>query len=106
MKREFNKLVRDNIPQIIENNGEQAFTRVLDDEEYKRELENKILEEYEEMLAASGKERVEELADMLEIIKCLAKLENSSLEEVEEVANQKVLKRGSFDKKIFLERTE
>ena len=72
----------------------------------KAKVENKILEEYEEMLAASGKERIEELADMLEIIKCLAKLENSSLEEVEEVANQKVLKRGSFDKKIFLERTE
>lgn len=106
MKREFNKLVRDKIPEKIESNGETAYTRILSEEEYKIELEKKLNEEYQEVLSSSGKERIEELADMLEIIKCLAKLENSSLDDVIDVANQKVLKRGSFDKKIFLERTE
>ena len=106
MEQVFNKLVRDKIPEKIESNGEKAYTRILSDEEYKIELEKKLNEEYQEVLSSSGKDRIEELADMLEIIKCLAALENSSLEEVEEVAKQKALKRGSFDKRIFLERTE
>jgi predicted house-cleaning noncanonical NTP pyrophosphatase (MazG superfamily) len=106
MQQVFNKLVRDRIPEKIESNGETAYTRILSEEEYKIELEKKLNEEYQEVLSSSGKERIEELADMLEIIKCLAKLENSSLDDVIDVANQKVLKRGSFDKKIFLERTE
>ena len=41
---------------------------------------------------------------MLEIINALAKLENSNLEDVIEVANEKVKKRGAFDKKIYLEK--
>ena len=105
MEKTFNKLVRDNIPQIIESNGEKAFTRILSDEEYKKELEKKLNEEYLEVLSSSGKDRIEELADMLEIIKCLAALEGSSLEEVEGVAKAKSLKRGSFNKRIFLEKT-
>ena len=67
-------------------------------------MENKLLEEYHEVLESSGKDRIEELADMLEIIKALAILENSNLDEVIKVSNQKVKKRGSFDKKIYLEK--
>ena len=38
----FEKLVRDRIPEIIEQDGGQAVTRVLDDEEYRACLEKKI----------------------------------------------------------------
>ena len=100
----YNKLVRDNIPEIIKNNGETPITTILDDKSYKEELEHKLYEEYLEVLESSGKDRIEELADMLEIIKALAKLENSNLEEVIEVANEKIKKRGAFDKKIYLEK--
>lgn len=55
------------------------------------------------MIESSGNDRIEELADMLEVIKALAKLENKTLDDVIEVQNQKVKKRGAFDKKIFLE---
>ena len=75
-------MVRDKIPEIIKSNGEEPITRILTDEEYKVELEKKLNEEYQEVLNATGKDRIEELADMLEIIKYLAKLENSTLEEV------------------------
>ena len=69
MERIYNKLVRDNIPNIIKEKGEEPITRILSDEEYKKELEKKLNEEYQEVLEASGSERVEELADMLEVIK-------------------------------------
>ena len=99
----YNKLVRDNIPDIIENNGEIPITRILTDDEYKIELEKKLYEEYQEVLNSSGKERIEELADMLEVMISLAKLEGKELEDVIEVAKVKRLKRGGFNKKIYLE---
>ena len=38
----MNKLVRDNIPDIIKNNGEIPLYRILDDDEYLKCLKNKI----------------------------------------------------------------
>ena len=46
MERIYNKLVRDNIPSIIEGNGETPITRILNEEEYKKELEKKFLSHF------------------------------------------------------------
>ena len=100
----YNKLVRDKIPEIIKSKGETPIISILSDDRYKEQLENKLYEEYKEVIESSGRDRIEELADMLEIIKALAKLENSNLEEVIEVSKEKVKKRGAFDKKIYLEK--
>ncbi len=105
MEQVFNKLVRDNIPNIIVENGGVAYTRKLSDEEFKHELIKKLNEEYNEVVNSNGKDRLEELADMLEVIKYLAIVEGSSLEEVIEISKVKSLKRGAFDKKIYLEKT-
>ena len=104
MERIYNKLVRDNIPNIIKSNGENPIIRILNDEEYKIELEKKLNEEYQEVVNATGKDRIEELADMLEIMKYLARLENATLEEVIAIAQEKETKRGTFENKIFLEK--
>ena len=105
MEKIYNKLVRDNIPDIIIKNGEMPVTRVLDDYDYKKELEKKLYEEYNEVLNTNGKDRIEELGDMIEVIKCLAILEDSSLEEVLDVSKEKCLNKGSFNNKIYLEKT-
>lgn len=99
----YQKLVRDKIPEIIKNNGEEPITRILTDEEYKQQLEKKLYEEYNEVLNSKGSDRIEELVDMLEVISSLAILEGESLDKVIEVAKTKSKKRGSFNKKIFLE---
>lgn len=106
MEKIYNKLVRDNIPDIIKRNKEIPVTKILDQNDYKKELENKLNEEYHEVLESSGKNRIEELGDMLEVMKALAELEGSSLNEVIEISNKKYLKRGGFSKKIFLIKTE
>ena len=103
MKRVYDKLVRDKIPEIIKENGEKPVTRILDKNEYKKELEKKLKEECTEVLEAEGKDRLEELADVYEILNALAMLENSSIKEVEQIAKKKSDKRGAFDKRIFLE---
>ena len=46
--RTYNKLVRDKIPEIIEGNGEKPVTRILNDEEYLKELNTKLQEEVNE----------------------------------------------------------
>lgn len=104
MERIYNKLVRDNIPSIIKGNGATPITRILNEEEYKKELEKKLYEEYNEVLEASGEDRVEELADMIEVIKYLAKLEGKELGDVIKTADEKSTKRGAFNDKIFLEK--
>lgn len=105
-EKKYYKLVRDKIPEIIENDGEIPFVRVLDDKEFKFELERKLFEEYNEVLeASSSEERLEELADMLEIISALSSLENSNLETLISIMEEKRMKRGGFSKKLFLEKT-
>ena len=98
----YNKLVRDKIPEIIRNNGEEPITRVLSDDEYKIELEKKLKEELNETLSSSGSERIEELADMLEVMICIAKLEGKTLDDIIFECDKKREKRGSFNEKIYL----
>jgi len=105
MEKVYNKLVRDNIPMIISSDGCVPVTRILNYDEFKLELEKKLLEEYNEVLAANSTDRIEELADMLEIMISLAALENKTLDDIIEVAKVKKLKRGGFEKRIFLEKT-
>ena len=104
MERVYNKLVRDKIPNIIEENGETPVIKVLNENDYKKELEKKLYEEYKEVIEASGDERIEELADMLEVIRALASLENKNLNDIIDIADKKNKKRGAFDEKIFLEK--
>ena len=104
MERIYNKLVRDKIPNIIKEKGETPVVKTLDESEYKMELEKKLYEEYKEVIEATGDERVEELADMLEVIRALANLENKHLNDVIAIADKKNEKRGAIEEKIFLEK--
>lgn len=106
MERVFKKLVRDNIPEIIRSKGEEAVTRVLDEEEYRSELYKKLLEESNEVINAKDKDSLlEELADVLEVLTSIIKLDNRELKDIVECANKKREKRGGFDNRIFLEKT-
>lgn len=71
-KIEYNKLVRDNIPQIIRQNGEQVVCVCIRDDGLICELKNKIVEEaYEVFEADDNTEIIEELADLAEVCEAL-----------------------------------
>ena len=95
----YNKLVRDKIPEIIQENGGRAEIRVLSDEEYRRYLEMKLDEEVGEYHLEKN---IEELADILEVLYALASSVGSSREELETVYNKKHEARGGFEKRILL----
>ena len=99
----YNKLVRDNIEEIMIKNGAKPVTRILDDKEYINELNKKLFEEVQEYLES---ENIEELADIEEVILAILKVKKESRDNLEKIRKDKVNKRGAFDKKIFLEREE
>lgn len=101
--RVYNKLVRDNIPDIIRKNGEIPHTSILDDEEYLQELKTKLIEETNEFIES---EEIVELADILEVVEFLARAKGSNLDEVLKLKENKASKNGAFEKKIFLEYVE
>lgn len=106
MEKIYNKLVRDNIPEIIEKDGEIPIVRVLGDYEFRIELERKLQEEYIEFLTAKDKaNRLEEIADMFEVLSDLIQLEDSDLPSVLSIMDKKREKRGGFSKRLFLEKT-
>ena len=95
----YNKLVRDRIPEIIEASGKTCVTEVLSDEEYLKMIDAKLDEE----LAEYHKDQnIEELADLLEVIRTAAIARGYSVEELEKVRAEKAAKRGGFEKKILL----
>ncbi|MEW9053065.1 MAG: nucleoside triphosphate pyrophosphohydrolase [Neobacillus sp.] len=99
----YNKLVRDRIPEVIENTGKKFTTQVLNEKEYIKELKKKSFEELNEYInSKNDKDAVEELADLLEIIHALAEYHGSSINEVEKVRQLKAEKRGGFKGKVFL----
>ncbi len=95
----YNKLVRDNIPQIIEQKGGKAETRILSDEDYHKFLEAKLDEEVGEY---HQEKNAEELADILEVVYALASSVGCTREELEGIYQQKHNVRGGFEKKILL----
>lgn len=106
MKKEFNKLVRDKIPEIIEENDEYSLTRILNDKEYEKALYDKLLEEANEVINANKKEETEEeLADLLEVVRAIANFKNVDVRDVEKLRISKKKKHGGFYKRIYLEST-
>lgn len=96
------KLVRDNIPAIIEKNGETCVTRKLTDKEYETALAEKLQEEVKELLEAyTAKQR-----SVLEVMYAMGKTCAVSKREIEQVRSQKAAEKGTFSKKIFLVSTE
>ncbi len=99
----YNKLVRDKITDIIEADGRIAKYRILDNNEYRQELNLKLQEEVTEYLDDNN---VEELADIVEVIYGILNSMDITIDEFEKVRIKKQEERGTFNKKIYLEEAE
>lgn len=104
MKIEHNKLIRDNIPEIIKKAGKQYKIHELDEYQYREELKKKLVEESREVVGANNRnEIIEELADVLEIYEALLKTYGLNEVDIKFIKEAKAKKNGKFDKKLFLE---
>ena len=94
------KLVRDRIPEIIRADGKTPIIRIMDDEEYVKELDRKLCEEVEEYRADRS---IEEMADILEVLQAVCITRGYTLRQLEEVRRKKAEERGGFNKRIYWE---
>lgn len=102
---EYDKLVRDRIPDIIRAAGKTPVTRVVaDGEELKRRLIDKLSEEMQEYKESGS---VEEIADIMEVLQALTEqVHGLKWEDVREMQGRKWEERGGFRAGIVLERVE
>ncbi len=96
---EYNKAIRDKIPEIIEKSGNDCNVKTLSDEEFLVEIEKKLSEEVTEY---QNDKNPEELADILEVIYRISELKGVSKDELEKIRNKKASERGAFEKNLFL----
>ena len=97
--KEYNKLIRDKIPEIIEAAGKQCRVEVMNEEEFIDALDQKLDEELAEYQADKS---LEELADLLEVVYAVVVARGYSVEELESVRKEKAEKRGGFEKRLRL----
>lgn len=101
--KEYDKLVRDRIPEIIMRAGHKPSFRRVQGEELKRYASAKILEEAKEF-SQSGE--LDELVDLLEAIYFRFQLEGILPQEAHERMAKKRHERGGFEGGVVLERVE
>ena len=96
---EYDKLIRDKIPEIIEQSGKKCIVEVLDNDTYIEYLDQKLNEELAEYQQDKS---IEELADLLEVMYAVVTARGYSIEELERIRLEKAEKRGAFEKKLLL----
>lgn len=99
----YHKLVRDRIPEIIEKSGKTCVTRTLTEEEYLAMLDAKLDEELAEFHEEPS---IEELADLLEVMRAYVCARGWTVDELERVRRRKASERGGFAARIELVEVE
>ncbi len=98
--RKYNKLIRDNIPEITRSTGGIPKVHIAWEKEFQEKLKEKLFEEIDEFFEERN---VWEMADIFEVLYVLWKEYKIDFAEVEEVRKKKLEKVGGFEKKIILE---
>ena len=98
------KLVRDKIPDIIKAQDGVANTEIASgDMEYCKLLTSKLQEEVLELLSANTKaEKIEEMADVLEVLDAICEFNEIDMRSVMDTKSKKFAERGGFGGRIVL----
>lgn len=105
-RKEFNKLVRDNIPAILDSQGIRFEAVTMADADYRQALRQKLIEEAQEAAEASEHHLITELADLYEVIDTLMQVYGINKHEVLNSQTIKRLERGGFEQRLRLLWTE
>ena len=99
-RRIYNKLVRDKIPEVMDQAGKTYEIIELKDAEYREALLKKLIEEIDEVVQSDG--HISEIADVLEVLLAICALDGHSWKDVEDERKNKANERGTFVKRLFL----
>ena len=95
----YNKAIRDKIPEIIAQSGKKCNVKILSDDEFLEKLVEKLSKEVSEYKKSKS---LEELADILEVIDRILKIKGIKKGKLEEIQIMKKDERGGFEKNLFL----
>ena len=100
----YNKLVRDNTKDKIEAKGHHCEMRVISDvQEFQQELLKKIREEaYSLSMSRSRDDFLKNYADLMIVIESMMVQLDATTEELKEVREKNLQKKGAFKKRHFL----
>jgi predicted house-cleaning noncanonical NTP pyrophosphatase (MazG superfamily) len=100
MRKNYNKLVRDRIPEIIQAAGQEYATEVMSLEDYQQALREKLIEEAQE--AADASDLIGELADLYEVMDALINVYGIEPGAIVAEQRRKREERGGFSQRIRL----
>lgn len=96
------KLIRDQLPDLLLQDNVFVKTKIMDQNEYLKALNNKLLEEANEVISAkTTAEYREELADLLEVIHAFSAAYAIPYEQIEQQRLQKRASKGGFEGRIY-----
>lgn len=105
--REFRKLVRGRVPEIIRESGSVPVIRTVEGKEWRNALIQKLREEVEEMGRAKSREQfLEEAADVYEVLLTAVNEAGFVDADLQSAAKKKRAERGSFSGHVWLEYVE
>ena len=102
----FAKLVRDKIVEHQIASGAEPKYRLLSEEEHRKELINKIIEEAGEITDSNPEDRASEIADVQQAVDDLVEKYGLTREQVSKEQARKNAKNGAFKKGIYVEYVE
>ena len=111
----YNKIVRDNIPEIIKEKHEKAIIKyrvITDKKELIKALCDKMIEEVNELAKALNGTDLAYMSELCDVHDILNEIDTISIDNAEDarklhaVRRDKVGKRGKFENHIFLESVE
>ncbi|MFB2834120.1 nucleotide pyrophosphohydrolase [Floridanema evergladense] len=106
MRKEYHKLVRDKIPEIIQQSGLKCETLTLSESEFRQALRQKVVEEAQEIAASDEENLITELADIYEVIDAIIATYGINRELIIAEQIRRRNERGGFQKRIKLLWTE
>ncbi len=100
MMTKYNKLVRDNVPEMIKKEKKTPKFHVANESEYWDKLKEKLNEEVGEFLINDSQD---EFADILEVLDTIHEFKNFDRKKIEKRRKAKLKLKGPFSKGIILD---
>ena len=98
----YNKLVRDGIPEYLQGIGVESETKIIPPEARLPHLLSKLVEESREAARSKPAKLAHELADVLDAMEAIARLQGITWEQIVEEQKRIKEERGGFEKGVFL----
>lgn len=100
----YNKLIRDNIPEIIRaKNQECEIRKITDMQEFQQELFKKIKEEATSLaMSRTREEFLDEYADLMAVLEEIIQQLSLDIEDLNKARSDNVLKKGHYKQQNFL----